>query len=81
MVGARPLYLRGATREHFLTWLEHYDAELHARYLQAYRGRTELPKDYQSWVQDAVRRAVEEQAPGGASARSSFERWHRRRSA
>ncbi len=58
VVGARPLYLRGATRTHFLTWLEGHDAQLHERYLNAYAGRVEVPKDYADWVQETLRTAA-----------------------
>jgi DNA repair photolyase len=64
VIGARPLYLRGATRENFMTWLSQYDATLHARYEQAYRGRTELPQAYGAWVREAVQRAVREHPNG-----------------
>jgi DNA repair photolyase len=78
VIGARPLYLRGATRAHFLTWLEQYDAGLHARYEQAYRNRVELPAAYETWVRDAVRRAVEAHPTraGVGSDPSSFRRMH-----
>ena len=29
---AHPVYLRGATREHFMGWLRRHDPALHARY-------------------------------------------------
>ena len=29
---AHPVYLRGATREHFMSWLHEHDPALHARY-------------------------------------------------
>jgi DNA repair photolyase len=54
VVGSRTLYLRGATREHFLTWLHGHDPELHARYVKAFRGRTEMPKEYDDWVRAAI---------------------------
>ncbi len=58
VVGATPLYLRGATREHFLDWLREFDPALHTRYLAGYAGRTRLGADYTQWVRDAVDRAV-----------------------
>ena len=54
VVGSRSLYLRGATREHFLSWLAGHDAELHGRYLKAFRGRTEVTKEYDAWVRAAI---------------------------
>jgi DNA repair photolyase len=54
VVGSRTLYLRGATRDHFLGWLEGHDPELHARYLKAFRGRTEMTKEYDAWVRAAI---------------------------
>jgi DNA repair photolyase len=59
VLGARPLYLRGATRDYFLTWLSQHDPALHARYLAAYRGRTELGRPYHDWLRSAVRSAVD----------------------
>jgi DNA repair photolyase len=58
VVGSRTLYLRGATREHFLSWLQGYDAQLHARYVQAFRGRSELPKEYDAWVRGVIAEAM-----------------------
>jgi DNA repair photolyase len=58
VIGSTPLYLRGATREHFLGWLREFDAELHARYLEAYAGRTRLPPEYAQWVRAAVHSAI-----------------------
>ncbi|MFL6100271.1 MAG: radical SAM protein [Actinomycetales bacterium] len=57
VVGSRTLYLRGATRDHFLTWLQGYDPQLHARYLKAFRGRTEMPKEYDAWVRSVIAEA------------------------
>jgi DNA repair photolyase len=54
VVGSRSLYLRGATREHFLRWLEGHDADLHGRYVKAFRGRTEVTKEYDAWVRAAI---------------------------
>lgn len=54
VVGSRTLYLRGATREHFLTWLQGYDEQLHARYLNAFRGRTEMAAEYDAWVRGVI---------------------------
>lgn len=68
VLGARPLYLRGATRDHFLGWLERQDSALYARYQDAYRNRTELGKQYHDWVRAAVRDAERayRDAPGAA---------------
>jgi DNA repair photolyase len=64
VMGTRPLYLKGPTREHFLSWLLRHDADLHARYIRAYGSRTELGNDYRDWVQDAVKQAVAERSGG-----------------
>jgi DNA repair photolyase len=64
VIGSRPLYLRGATRQHFLSWLAAHDPALHLRYLQAYRGRAELPRAYADWVSDAVGRAIADHPNG-----------------
>ena len=53
-VWANLLYLRPGTREHFLTWLHGYDEGLHARYLNAFRGRTEMPREYDAWVREVI---------------------------
>jgi DNA repair photolyase len=59
VMGSRTLYLRGATREHFLGWLEGHDPALHARYLNAFRGRTEVTKEYDAWVRAAIATEVD----------------------
>ena len=74
VIGSRTLYLRGATREHFLTWLQGHDPALHARYVKAFRGRTEMPKEYDAWVRaaiaDAVRSSRRPELPGESSSRA-----------
>jgi DNA repair photolyase len=50
ILGALPLHLRPGTREHYLSWLERYDPELHARYLKAYAGRAYLKPEYGQWL-------------------------------
>ena len=62
---ALPLYLRGATRGVFLDWLARTDPDLHARYLDAYEGRTHLRPEYGEWVDRAVIQAVERHRSGG----------------
>ena len=57
VLGHRPLYLRGATRDHFMNWLRQEDAALYERYRAAYAGRTELSREYRDWVKAAVRDA------------------------
>jgi DNA repair photolyase len=54
ILGALPLHLRPGTREHYLTWLEHYDPDLHARYLRAYAGRAYLKAEYGQWLTRTV---------------------------
>ena len=58
VIGSTSLYLRGATREHFLSWLHEHDPALHARYLRAYQGRTKISEQYRAWVREAVAQAV-----------------------
>jgi DNA repair photolyase len=58
VIGSTALYLRGSTREHFLTWLQGHDAQLHAKYLRRYAGRATVSAEYQQWVQDAVSAAI-----------------------
>jgi DNA repair photolyase len=58
VIGSTSLYLRGATREHFLGWLLDHDPALHKRYLHAYAGRTKISEQYRAWVREAVARAV-----------------------
>jgi DNA repair photolyase len=58
VIGSRPLYLRGPTRDHFLAWLAEHDSQLHARYLRAYHGRTELGRPYHDWLKATIGAAV-----------------------
>jgi DNA repair photolyase len=58
VVSALPLYLKGATRAHFLDWLGEHDRQLHAKYLRRYAGRTELGQEYRRWVRGVVNEAV-----------------------
>jgi DNA repair photolyase len=60
VTGSRSLYLRGATRDVFLSWLRRHDPALLTRYEKAYAGRIELPPSYDAWVRAALRRAEEE---------------------
>lgn len=59
VLGSTALYLRGSTREHFLTWLRGHDPALHAKYLQRFAGRTTVSPRYQQWVRDAVTAAIQ----------------------
>ncbi len=54
---AHPVYLRGATREHFLSWLHEHDPDLHARYVRGFDERGNVSREYQAWVRQAVDRA------------------------
>lgn len=60
VIGSRPLYLRGATRDVFLDWLSRENPQLYQRYLAAFAGRTELRRDYADWVRAAIAGAIEE---------------------
>jgi len=57
--GTVALYLDGATRTHYLSWLAARDPVLHARYLDRYAGRTHLPDEYSVWIRRVVAEAVE----------------------
>jgi DNA repair photolyase len=54
LLGALPLHLRPGTREHYLSWLQTYDVELHARYLKAYAGRAYLNREYGEWIAKTI---------------------------
>ncbi|HEY2298937.1 MAG TPA: radical SAM protein [Jatrophihabitans sp.] len=51
---AHPVYLRGATREHFMSWLHEHDPALHARYERGLNEKGEVSDAYKTWVRDAV---------------------------
>jgi DNA repair photolyase len=55
---AHAVYLRGATRTHFLAWLERHDPALQARYVRALNDRGEVSEQYKRWLRDAVARAT-----------------------
>jgi DNA repair photolyase len=54
---AHPVYLRGATREHFMAWLKEEDPALHARYERGINTNGDVSDRYRSWVSEAVRQA------------------------
>jgi DNA repair photolyase len=54
VVHAHPVYLRGATREHFMAWLYEHDRKLHARYLRSLSADGQLSDAYKKWVREAV---------------------------
>ena len=54
---AHPVYLRGATREHFMSWLHDHDPTLHARYERGFNAKGEVSDAYKKWVSTAVRAA------------------------
>ncbi len=54
ILGSVPLHLRPGTREHFLRWLAEEDHDLHARYLNAYRGGSNLDPAYGRWLSRTV---------------------------
>jgi len=54
VMGALPLHLRPGTREHYLSWLEACEPELHSRYLRAYEGRAYLKPEYGRWLNRTV---------------------------
>jgi DNA repair photolyase len=58
VIGSTTLYLRGATREHFLAWLRGHDAALYQRYLRAYGSGGKISGQYREWVRDAIARAI-----------------------
>jgi DNA repair photolyase len=58
VIGSTTLYLRGATRDHFLSWLRSHDPDLHERYLRAYGSGSQINAQYREWVRDAIARAI-----------------------
>jgi DNA repair photolyase len=58
VIGSTVLYLRGATREHYLGWLQGHDPELYRRYLRAFAGSQRMSTEYRDWVHDAVAAAI-----------------------
>jgi len=54
---AHPVYLRGATREHFMSWLREHDPDLHARYERGIDAHGDVSREYRAWLRDAVARA------------------------
>lgn len=55
---AHPVYLRGATRAHFMGWLREYDPGLHARYEKGLDATGQVSKEYMKWVREAVASAA-----------------------
>jgi DNA repair photolyase len=55
---AHPVYLRGATREHFMAWLHEHDPDLHARYVRGLSAAGEVSNEYKTWVREAVASAA-----------------------
>ena len=53
---AHPVYLRGATREHFMARLEAQDPELHARYVRGLDERGDVSPAYRRWLRQTLRR-------------------------
>ncbi len=53
---AHPVYLRGATREHFMSWLQAQDPDLHARYLRGFDERGNVSPAYRRWLRETLRR-------------------------
>ena len=68
VLGSTSLYLRGATRGHFLEWLHAHDPQLHARYLRAFGSGSEVSPAYRQWVRDAIADAIARPDPPGAPA-------------
>ena len=70
--GVLPLYLKGATRGVFLSWLQTQNPELHQRYLTRYGRRTELDAEYRQWVRAVVDEAIRQagRRPNNANAAS-----------
>lgn len=53
---AHPVYLRGATREHFMSRLYEQDRELHARYVRGFDARGNVSAAYRRWLRDTLTR-------------------------
>jgi DNA repair photolyase len=54
VIGVMPLHLRPGTREHFLSWLQNYDARLHAEYVRRYATSAYAPQQYARHLQTIV---------------------------
>ena len=53
---AHPVYLRGATREHFMSWLREHDRALHDRYVRGLDERGDVSPAYRRWLRETLRR-------------------------
>ena len=62
---AHAVYLRGATRDHFMTWLAARDPALHDRYVRGLDGNGEVSADYKRWLAHTV--AIAQRRPTGRS--------------
>src|SRR6478672_8811056 len=51
---AHPVYLRGATREHFMAWLHEHDPRLHTRYERGLSKDGEVSDAYKTLVCESV---------------------------
>jgi hypothetical protein len=49
-----PLHLRPGVREHFLSWLESHDPDLHADYVRRYARGAYAPQHYAERLRRAV---------------------------
>jgi DNA repair photolyase len=58
VIGSSTLYLRGATRDHFLAWLSGHDPDLHRRYLRAFGTGSHVSERYRQWVREAIASAI-----------------------
>jgi DNA repair photolyase len=54
VLGVMPLHLRPGVREHFLSWLESHDPDLHADYVRRYARGAYAPQHYAERLRRAV---------------------------
>ncbi|HEY8301451.1 MAG TPA: hypothetical protein VIG48_06110 [Jatrophihabitans sp.] len=54
---AHPVYLRGATREHFMSRLLEHDHDLHARYVRGFDAHGDVSPAYRRWLRETLHRA------------------------
>jgi DNA repair photolyase len=54
---AHPVYLRGATRAHFMTWLHEFDPALYERYVRGISAAGDVSDEYRKWLRQAVAEA------------------------
>jgi DNA repair photolyase len=54
LLHAHAVYLRGATRDHFMSWLADTDPALHARYERGISATGDVSDEYKNWLREAI---------------------------